>query len=55
MAEYRLGRHHKDTVYLQIGAEPSDQDRRIAIFMPPLAEKNAAEFVKLLNQMMRNA
>jgi hypothetical protein len=45
---YRLGRHHKDTVYFQVGDEPHDNDPRVAIFLGAFAE-DAAEFVEWAN------
>lgn len=29
---YRLGRHHADTIYRQLGDAPADEDKRVAIF-----------------------
>lgn len=29
---YRLGRHHADTIYRQLGDAPADEDERVAIF-----------------------
>jgi hypothetical protein len=33
MSTFRLSRNHADTVYLQLGAEPSGDDPRVAIFL----------------------
>ncbi len=32
MNRLRLGRHHKDLVYVQDGPEPSNDDRRLGVF-----------------------
>lgn len=43
----RLGRSHKDIVYLQTGDEPSSSDERVAVFMGPDAVGWATVFVAL--------
>lgn len=56
MTAYRLGRSHGDTVYLQLGAEPSDDDERVAIFVrggspgcDPEALNDAKYYVEVMN------
>lgn len=42
MKRLRLGRHHKDLVYIQEGEQPSNDDRRLAVFT---TERDAAMVV----------
>jgi hypothetical protein len=51
LMKYRLGGHHKDTVYLQLGEERSDDDARVAYFFPPNGEEHAEAFVTFMNNL----
>lgn len=50
MSSYRLGRHHDDTVYLQLGDQPADTDPRVALFMGPAAAEDARTFIDAANR-----
>jgi hypothetical protein len=51
---YRHGRHHDDTVYLQLGDEPSYTDERVAIFVRGGGENelDALHYVRAMNATM---
>jgi hypothetical protein len=52
--KYRLGRHHDDTVYLQLGDEPSEHDERVAVFTRSAGEApiDALHYVRAMNATM---
>ncbi len=51
MAKLRVGRHNDRIVYHQMGSEPSDSDRMVAVFFD---ERDAAYMVGLFNSTVAN-
>lgn len=49
---YRLGRSHRDTVYQQLGDQPSNTDPRVALFMGETAVALAADFVAVMSERL---